>query len=49
MERGELIVSSARGSWRFEEAGQIAGRRVPEGTDPLWLVRQMDNLPPGGG
>jgi hypothetical protein len=49
MERGELVVSSARGAWRFEEAGQIAWRRVPEGTDPLWLVRQMDNPPAGGG
>lgn len=50
MERGELIVSSARGSWRFEEAGQIAWRRVPEGTEPLWLVRQtVDPSPAGGG
>jgi len=40
MERGELLLSSANGVWRFEEAGQIAWRRVPEGTQPLWLVRQ---------
>ena len=45
---GELVISSARGAWRFEEAGEIAWRRVPEGKDPLWLVRQM-NVPPGGG
>jgi hypothetical protein len=49
MERGELVVSSARGVWRFEEAGEIAWRRVPEGTEPLWLVRQMNSPPPGGG
>ncbi len=41
MERGELVVSSPRGAWRFEEAGPVACRRVPEGTDPLWLVRQQ--------
>lgn len=49
MDRGELVISSARGSWRFEEAGEIAWRRVPEGTDPLWLVRQVDVTPPEGG
>ena len=49
MDSGELVISSARGSWRFEEAGEIAWRRVPEGTDPLWLVRQMDVTPPEGG
>jgi hypothetical protein len=48
MERGELVISSAKGSWRFEEAGEIAWRRVPEGNDPLWLVRQTDALPPDG-
>ena len=51
MDHGELVISSAKGSWRFEEAGEIAWRRVPEGKDPLWLVRQMDVQPPpeGGG
>jgi hypothetical protein len=49
MDRGELVISSAKGAWRFEEAGEIAWRRVPEGTEPLWLVRQMDGAPPGGG
>jgi hypothetical protein len=49
MDRGELVLSSAKGSWRFEEAGEIAWRRVPEGTEPLWLVKQMDAPPPGGG
>lgn len=49
IERGELVISSAKGSWRFEEAGEIAWRRVPEGTEPLWLVRQMDTPPAGGG
>ena len=46
MEHGELVISSAKGSWRFEEAGEIAWRRVPEGNDPLWLVRQTDAPPP---
>ncbi len=41
MERGELVVSSPRAAWRFEEAGPVAWRRVPEGTEPLWLVRQQ--------
>jgi Protease inhibitor Inh len=51
LDRGELVLSSARGAWRFEEAGEIAWRRVPEGTDPLWLVRQVDVQPSesGGG
>ncbi len=51
MDRGELVINSAKGTWRFEEAGEIAWRRVPEGDDPLWLVRQMDAMPPpeGGG
>ena len=51
IDRGELVISSAKGTWRFEEAGEIAWRRVPEGNDPLWLVRQVDAQPPpeGGG
>ncbi len=49
MDRGELLISSAKGTWRFEEAGEIAWRRVPEGTNPLWLVRQMEIAPPEGG
>jgi len=40
MERGELVIASAQSAWHFEEAGQTTWRRVPEGTDPLWLVRQ---------
>jgi hypothetical protein len=48
MDRGELVISSAKGTWRFEEAGEIAWRRVPEGNDPLWLVRQTDVIPPEG-
>ena len=40
MEKGELVLSAAGSAWRFEEAGQVAWRRVPEGTEPLWLVRQ---------
>ena len=49
MDRGELVISSAKGTWRFEEAGEIAWRRVPEGKDPLWLVRQMEAVPVEGG
>jgi Protease inhibitor Inh len=49
MDRGELLITSAKGTWRFEEAGEIAWRRVPEGTDPLWLVRQMEIAPLDGG
>ena len=48
MERGELVISSAKGTWRFEEAGEIAWRRVPEGNNPLWLVRQTDVIAPEG-
>jgi hypothetical protein len=48
MEHGELVISSAKGTWRFEEAGEIAWRRVPEGNDPLWLVRQTDVVPAEG-
>jgi hypothetical protein len=44
-----LEITSAKGIWRFEEAGEIAWRRVPEGNDPLWLVRQTDITPPEGG
>ena len=40
MERGELLVTSPKSIWRFEEAGQAVWRRVPEGVEPLWLVRQ---------
>lgn len=49
MDQGELLISSAKGSWRFEEAGEIAWRRVPEGNEPLWLVRQVEITPPEGG
>lgn len=49
VDHGELVITSAKGSWRFEEAGEIAWRRIPEGSEPLWLVRQVDALPPEGG
>lgn len=39
MEHGELVLKSARGpTWRFEEADGT-WQRVPEGTDPIMLVR----------
>jgi hypothetical protein len=40
MDRGELVLSSARGTvWRFEE-GDASWHRIPEGADPVLLVRQ---------
>jgi Protease inhibitor Inh len=42
MDQGELIVVSARGqNWRFEEDDANTWQRVPEGTDPMLLVRQQ--------
>jgi hypothetical protein len=39
MEHGELVLKSSRGpTWRFEEADGT-WQRVPEGTDPIMLVR----------
>jgi Protease inhibitor Inh len=39
MERGELILRSARGTiWRFEESDGT-WQRIPEGPDPIMLVR----------
>jgi hypothetical protein len=51
MDQGELVIISAKGSWHFEEACEVAWRRIPEGNEPLWLVRQMDVPSPeaGGG
>jgi hypothetical protein len=49
LDNGELVISSAKASWRFEEAGEIAWRRIPEGNEPLWLVRQVEVVPPEGG
>jgi hypothetical protein len=41
MDQGELVVLSARGqSWRFEENDANTWQRVPEGPDPVLLVRQ---------
>jgi len=41
MDQGELIMLSARGQkWRFEENDANTWQRVPEGTDPVLLVRQ---------
>jgi hypothetical protein len=42
MDQGELIVLLARGqNWRFEEDDANTWQRVPEGTDPMLLVRQQ--------
>jgi hypothetical protein len=41
MDRGELVMSSARGqTWRFEEGDAVTWKRVPETADGLALVRQ---------
>ena len=41
MDRGELLLQPGRGNaWRFEEADATTRRRVPEGADPITLVRQ---------
>lgn len=41
MDQGELIMLSARGqNWRFEENDANTWERVPEGSDPVLLVRQ---------
>jgi hypothetical protein len=41
IDQGELILLSARGQkWRFEEDDPNTWLRVPEGADPILLVRQ---------
>ncbi|HML09141.1 MAG TPA: AprI/Inh family metalloprotease inhibitor [Xanthobacteraceae bacterium] len=41
MNQGELVLLSARGqTWRFEENDANTWQRVPEGPDPILLVRQ---------
>ena len=41
LDRGQLLLSPARGEpWRFEESDPTTWRRIPEGRQPLTLVRQ---------
>jgi hypothetical protein len=41
MDRGELMLVLALGnSWRFEEVDPATWRRIPEGADPITLVKQ---------
>jgi Protease inhibitor Inh len=41
MDRGELVLRNARNqSWRFAEGDESAWQRVPEGPQPLTLVRR---------
>ncbi len=41
LDRDELVLYPARGGpWRFEEADKGVWRRVPEGADPISLVKQ---------
>jgi Protease inhibitor Inh len=41
MDRGQLVLMPKAGEpWRFEEADAMTWRRIPEGRQPLQLVRQ---------
>jgi hypothetical protein len=41
LDRGQLVLMPARGeAWRFEESDPVTWRRIPEGRNPLQLVRQ---------
>ena len=40
MDRGELLLVSPRGVWRFEEFDSTTWTRVPDTADPLQLVKQ---------
>jgi hypothetical protein len=41
LDRGQLVLIPAAGeSWRFEESDPMTWRRIPEGRQPLQLVRQ---------
>jgi hypothetical protein len=41
MDRGQLVLMPKAGEpWRFEESDSMTWRRIPEGRDPLQLVRQ---------
>jgi len=41
LDKGELVLMPGRGSpWRFEEIEGTGWRRIPEGANPMMLVRQ---------
>lgn len=41
IDRGQLVLTPKAGEpWRFEEADAVTWRRIPQGTQPLVLVRQ---------
>jgi len=40
MDRGELLLVSPRGVWRFEEVDATSWHRIPERGNPVMLVRQ---------
>jgi hypothetical protein len=41
MDRGQLVLTSKAGdAWRFEESDSGAWRRIPQGSEPLQLMRQ---------
>jgi len=42
LDRGQLVLIPSRGEpWRFEESDPTTWRRIPEGRQPLQLVRQQ--------
>jgi hypothetical protein len=41
LDRGQLVLIPAKGnSWRFEEVDSTTWNRIPEGRQPIQLVRQ---------
>jgi hypothetical protein len=41
MDRGEIVLRAANGqSWRFEETEDTKWQRVPQGPNPLLMVRK---------
>jgi len=40
MDRGELVLVSPRGAWRFEEDDPATWHRIPETAEPLMMVKQ---------
>lgn len=40
MDRGELLLVSSRGAWRFEEMDATSWHRVPDRGEPMFLLRQ---------
>ncbi|HEX2656222.1 MAG TPA: AprI/Inh family metalloprotease inhibitor [Xanthobacteraceae bacterium] len=44
MDRGQFVLLPVKGdAWRFEESDNVTWRRIPEGRQPLLLIRQGQN------